>query len=389
MNANFFSFYGYIGVLLWLSVPVLWWLSWRHRKSRLICPAALAAALVAMGLAEINTKTHVDRIQPDQTAQAEAARATTDAKRKAMEETRGDEVADIRFAEDGSEDFLDKGGMEDSDLKYMESLGEGAEPEWKKKKKSRGEEGDEKKGLDAKLGGDQAVKGVDSSTFEEKKEKAPIFMSDAHKVMADRLDNFNHDIIDIIALLAVIACLIDYLARSNVYSLAFLPLPLPSVIPNSLVPHPVFVDRGDSPRRSLAGELAWLVKRGDSFLLLTDDAARASAIPASLPRIGKALMPVEVLDANHPRITDDFAFESLWYGRSCFVVDSAERAHRLFARFLELMEQRRLVRAKVRQTAHIVWALSHPPSPDQRVAFERLAKASGFSLFLLHEDKNH
>ena len=384
MNANIFSFYGYISVLLWLAVPVLWWVSWRFRKSPWICPAALAAALLAMALAVINTKTHVNRIQPDQTAQAEAARATTEVKRKAMEETRGDEVADIRFAEDGSEDFLDKGGMEDSDLKYMESLGKGAEPEWKKDKKSRGEAGEENKGLDAKLGGDQAVKGVDSSNFEEKKEKAPIFMSEAHKIMADRLDNINHDVIDIITLLAVIACLVDYLARLNVYSLAFLPLPLPSVIPNSVVAHPPLVDCGDSPRRSLAGELAWLVKRGDCFLLLTDDAARASAIPTSLPRMGKALLPIEVLRANHPRITDDFAFEALWYGRSCFVVDSAERAHRIFARFLELMEQRRLVRAKVRQTAHLVWALSHPPSSDQLAAFERLAKATGFSLLVCH-----
>jgi hypothetical protein len=389
MNANIFSLYGYIGVLLWLAVPVLWWVSWRYRKSRWICPAALAAALVAMGLAEINTKTHVNRIQPDQSAQVDAARAVTEAKRKAMEATRGDEVADVRFAEDGSEDFLDKGGMEDSDLKYMESLGEGAEPEWKKNKKSRGEADEEKKGLDAKLGGDQAVKGVDSSRFEEKKEKAPIFMSEAHKAMADRLDKINHDVIDIIALLAVIACLVDYLARSNVYSLAFLPLPVPSAIPNFVVSHPPLVDRGDSPRRSLDGELAWLAKRGDCFLLLTDDAAMASAIPTSLPRMGKTLLPVEVLRANHPRITDEFVFEALWYGRSCFVLDSADRAHRIFARFLELMEQRRLVRAKVRQTAHVVWALSHPPSPDQLAAFERLAKATGFSLLVCHVGSLH
>lgn len=389
MNANIFSLYGYIGVLLWLAVPVLWVVSWRYRKSRWICPAALAAALVAMGLAEINTKTHVNRIQPDQSAQVEAVRAITEAKRKAMEATRGDEVADVRFAEDGSEDFLDKGGMEDSDLKYMESLGEGTEPEWKKNKKARGKSGEEKKGLDAKLGGDQAVKGVDSSKFEEKKEKAPIFMSEAHKVMADRLDNINHDVIDIVAILAVLVCLVDYLARSNVYSLAFMPLPLPSVIPNSIVSHPSLVDRGDSPRRPLVGELEWLVKRGDSFLLLTDDAATVSSVPSSLPRIGKALMPVEVLAARHPRITDDFTFESLWYGRSCFVVDSTERAHRIFARFVELMEQRRLVRAKVRQTAHVVWALSYPPSPDQLAAFDRLAKATGFSLLLCNDGKNH
>jgi hypothetical protein len=177
-------------------------------------------------------------------------------------------------------------------------------------------------------------------------------------------------------------CLVDYLARSNVYSLAYMPLPLPSVISNSLVPHPPLVDRGDSPRRPLATELEWLVKRGDTFVLLTDDAAVAAAVPAKLARLGEHFMPVEVLSADHPRVTDDFAFESLWYGRSCFVVDSSERAHRILARFIELMEQRRLVRAKVRQTAHVVWNLRQPPSPDQLATFERLAKATGFSLMI-------
>lgn len=382
MNANFFSFYGYISVLLWLAVPVLWWFSWRRRQFRWICPAALVAALLAMALAKINSETHVNRIQPDQSAQLDAARAKTDAKRKAMEATRGDEVADVRFAEDGAEDFLDKGGMEDSDLKYMESLGGGAEPDWKKDKKSRGESGEEPKGLDAKLGGDQAVKGVDSSNFEEKKEKAPILMSEAHKVMADRLDNLNHTTIEVMIALAVIMCLLDYLARANVYALAFSPLPLPSAFPNSISPHAPLVARGAKPRRSLPDELAWLVKRGDCFLLLTDDPATAAAVPATLPRFGKSRLPVEVLAANHPRITDDFAFEALWYGRCCLVVDSPERAHRIFSRFLELMEQRRLVRAKVRQTAHVVWDLRQPPSPDQLAVFERLAKATGLSLLL-------
>lgn len=382
MNANFFSFYGYISVLLWLTVPVLWWLSWRRRQFRWICPAAVVAALIAMVLANVNSETHVNRIQPDQSSQLDAARAKTQAKRKAMEATRGDEVADVRFAEDGSEDFLDKGGMEDSDLKYMESLGEDAEPEWKKKKKSRGETGEEKNGLDAKIGGDQAVKGVDSSNFEEKKDKAPIFMSEAHKVMADRLDNLNHTVIEIMIALAVIMCLVDYLARANVYALAFFPLPLPSAFPNSITPHPSRVDRGAKPRRSLAEELAWLAKRDDCFLLLTGDPATASAVPATLPRFGKSLKPIEVLSANHPRITDDFAFEALWYGRCCLVVDSPERAHRIFSRFLELMEQRRLVRAKVRQTVHVLWDFPQPPAPDQLATFERLAKATGFSLMI-------
>lgn len=381
MNANFFSFYGYLSVLFWLAVPVLWFISWRRRQFRWFCPASFVVAMFALVLATFNTSTHIDRIQPDQSAEMEAMRAKTEAKRKAMETTRGDEVADVRFAEDGSEDFLDKAGMDAADLKYMESLDADAEPEWKKNKKVRGEAGDEKKDLDAKLGGEQAVKGVDTSNFEEKKEEAPIFMSEAHKAMANRLDHFNHSIIEILLWLAILACLVDYLARSNVYAHAFFPLPLPSGLPNAIRPLAPVVERAGAPRRPLIGELAWLAKRGDCFLLLTD-AATASAVPSALPRLGKSRCPVEVLSANHPRITNDFAFESLWYARCCFVVDSPDRAQQVFARFLGLMEQRRLVRAKTRQTAHIVWDLPQPPSPDQLATFERLAKVTGFSLML-------
>lgn len=181
--------------------------------------------------------------------------------------------------------------------------------------------------------------------------------------------------------LAILACLLDYLARSNVYAQAFFPLPLPSGLSNAIHPHAPVVDRASAPRRPLIDELAWLAKHGDSFLLLTDPAT-AFTVPSFLPRFGKSFNPVEVLNANHPRITDEFAFESVWYNRCCFVVDSPERAQQIFDSFLELMEQRRLVRAKTRQTAHILWDLPHRPSSDQLAAFERLAKATGFSLML-------
>ncbi len=390
MNANLFSLYGYIGVLLWLSVPVLWWVALRGRKSsRWLCPAALGATLLALVFAKINSETHVNRIQPDQTVDMDAVRAKTEAKLKAMKESRGEGLADVRFAEDGSEDFLDKGGMDDSDLKYMESLEDGAEPEWKNNKKSRGATGEEKKGLDEKLGGDQAIQGVDSSTFEDKDKRAPIFMSEADKAMAERLDKRNHAVIEVMIVLAALMCAVDYLARANVYALAYLPLPLPSAFPNLIRHYPPRVDRGAAPRRSLPAELAWIAKRGDCFLLLTDDPATASAVPASLPRFGKSRKPVDVLSSSLPRVTDDFAFEALWYGRCCMVVDSADGAQQMFAHVLELLEERRLVGAKVQQTAHVLWDLRQPPSPVQLAAFERLAKATGLSLFLCHEGESN
>ena len=60
---------------------------------------------------------------------------------------------------------------------------------------------------------------------------------------------------------------------------------------------------------------------------------------------------------------DTFIFESLWYGRASFVVDSAERAEKLIARFVELLRERRATRARVDQTVHIVWDMDKP-MPD-------------------------
>jgi hypothetical protein len=97
-----------------------------------------------------------------------------------------------------------------------------------------------------------------------------------------------------------------------------------------------------------------------------------------LPRLGKKRRPVDVLRVDG--ISDEFVFEALWYGRSCFVVDSPERAVRMFSRFIELLEERKKVRARMSQTAHVVWDLKRA-LPDKELAdFSRLAKATGFSL---------
>ena len=174
--------------------------------------------------------------------------------------------------------------------------------------------------------------------------------------------------------------LVDYLGRANVYADAIMPLPLPSAWPNAITAMPPVVVRSAPARRDMPGELAWLAKRGDCFVYLTDDAMAVAAVPASLPRVGKAWRPVDVLRVDGERISDDFLFEALWYGRSCFVVDSPERAVRMFGRFLELLEERKKVRARVSQTVHVVWDLKRPLSERELDSFSRLAKATGFSL---------
>lgn len=386
MNASSFSFLGYLSVLLWLGVPLLWLMRRRLKRPLWLCPAALLLALLALLFAKINSETHVDRIEPDRSAQMQSQRAAEEAKRKAVEASRSGDVADVRFAEDGSGDFLDKAGMDEADLKYMDSLDGGAEPEWKKKKKTRGEAADGDSSLDSMLGGDEAIEGVKAEALEEKNERPPILMSDTDMAMAHRLDGLNLHVIQILILLAVLMIAIDYLGRANVHAEAILPLPLPSAWLNAVAVMPPVVLRSAPARRDMPRELAWLAKRGDYFVYLTDNAAAAAAVPSSLPRLGKSWGSVDVLRADGERIDDDFVFEALWYGRSCFVVDSPERAVRMFGHFLELLEARKKVRARVNQTVHVVWDLKRPLSQQDAVMFAKLAQATGFSLFLCHSD---
>jgi hypothetical protein len=374
MNGNSYSLIGYLSVLLWLGVPLLWLL---RRRSHWICPAALVLALVSLVFATINSKTHVNRIEADVSKQAQNKSVTEDAKRKAVEQSRGANVADIRFAEDGAGDFLDKAGMDEADLKYMGKLDGAAEPEWKKKKKTRSGAGDGDGSLDAALGGDEAIDGVKTEALEIEQEKPPILMSDAQLAMAHRLDGLNLTVIRVLVLLALLMLVVDYLSRANRYAQAIMPLPLPSSWLNTFTAIPPVVSRSTPPRRDMPAELAWLAKRGDCFVLLTDD---ASSVPTSLPRLGKARRPVDVLRVNGEGINDEFVFEALWYGRSCFVVDSPERAARMFSRFIVLLEERKKVRAKLSQTAHLVWDLKRPLSDDELADFSRLAKTTGFSL---------
>lgn len=378
MNGNSFSLFGYLSVLLWIAVPLLWFM---RKRSRWLCPAAFALALFALLFAKINSENHVNRIEPDRSAQMEAARAEAEAKSKAAAEARGEDVADIRFAEDDAGDFLDKAGMDEADLKYMDKLGDESEPEWKKAKKTRSGAGDDDGSLDAMLGGDEVIGGVKAEALEEKQEKPPILMSDADMAMAHRLDRINLNVIQALTLLAVLMLAVDYLGRANSYGEAFMPIPLPSVWRNAVTPIPPLVVRPTQARRDILRELEWLAKRGDNFVYLTDDPAAAAAVPTSLTRLGKKLCPVDVLRVDDKRINDEFVFESLWYGRSCFVVNSQERASQMLARIMELMEKRKKARARVRQTVHVVWDLKLPLSERESDNFTRLATATGFSFF--------
>ena len=380
MNPNSFSIIGYLSVLLWLAVPAVWLL---HRRFSLPGWLALGLAIPSLFLATLNSRTHVNRIEVEQAEETVNQLDIAAAKRKAVEAARGGEVADIRFAEDGDDDFIDKAGMDDADRKYLDSIAESNEPAWKGRKKKRGEAQDESGDLDDMLGGKEVISGLKSDSLEtEETKRAPIFMSESHKMTADRLDSLNLSASRIAVLLGLLLFVIDYLSRANSYTRASFPLPLPASWLNAFHPLPSVLHRPDPPRRSLSEELAWLAKRGDVFICFTKD---ASVLPASLPRIGKNTAPIDLIHVDSDRITDEFIFETLWYGRGCFAVDSIDRINSLFGFIYTELMQRSAVRARSKFNVHIVWSIDQPLHEDDVADFGNLARSAGFSLFISND----
>lgn len=378
MNSDYFNQAGWISVLLWLIVPVLWVAYSIRGPRRWLCPMALVLALLALGLAKNNSKNYVNLIQLDRSAEIAAQQERQEASRKALLESRGKDVSDVQYPEDAAGDSLDRAGMDQDDLKYMDRINQSGTPAWKKEKKGRSSAGADDGSIEAAVGGGNAIGAADSEMIDGMVEESPVVMLEEDLAMAHRLDALNLKIIYFLIALGIVMVVVDYLKRANIHGKASFPLPVPSAWLNSLTPLPPVVER---PGRA---ELSRLAKRGDSFVYLTDDKDSATKIPESFSRLSLRRKKVDVLRADGAQgvIDDDFIFETVWFGRSSFVVDSAARSEQLMQRFLELLAKRKQTRARVKQSVHVVWDLKTPMPEAQKQQFALLAKATGFSLFL-------
>ncbi|MCH7224674.1 hypothetical protein [Haloferula sp. A504] len=367
---------GYLGFALALAAVATWLVYWGMKK-RFLVRLGFVLALAALACAKIHSATHVDRIEIDPSIQLAMMKAKQEERRQAALDLRGDEVAQIRFAEDDGEEFMDKAGLEESDLEYYDSL---EEPAWKKNKRTRSSEGEEDTSLDALIDTEEAEGGADVEALEAEKGPEPILMGEEEVVAARRIDRWNGRVSLALPILGLLLLGYDYLRRANRYAEASFPLPLPSALPGSITPMPAVVERSDPPRRPVVAELAWLARRGDSFLYLADEPLKAAKALEQLQPLAAKHRRFDLLPLGDDTIDDDFVFESLWFGRCSFVVESPDRIEALIRRFTELMQQRRKTRARVRQVAHLVWDL---PGKTPGEELTQLAARTGFSIFLV------
>ena len=384
MNWEIFSIIGYVSVGMWLCMPLLWLIHSIRRPRGWFCHIALVVGVIAFVLAKVNSLTYVNRIQVDRSEEIQEQINRQELARQAALDARQNEVAQIRFAEDASDDFLDKAGMDESDLAYIRSFDDQETPEWKKEKKQRSA-AVEDNSLEAQIGAvEEEQEGVTpDESFEEEEGPAPILMAEQDKLMADRFDSANLSVIRMLLWLGAAIVVVDYFRRANVYNEAYLPLPFPSSWANALTPREAVIVRPGKPRRSLADEMQVISQRGESFIYITDDSDKAAKAVTTQYRFVGLIGRVDVLNvAEHDQMHDDFVFETLWYGRNSFVVDSGERGERMLHRFVELLTERRAARARVRQAVNLIWdAASSMPDPlRQRLA--TLAHDTGLTLMI-------
>lgn len=383
MNWQIFSTIGYASVAAWACMPVLWLLHSFIRPRRWLCHLAIAIGLVSLVLAKVNSQTYVNRIQVDRRAQIAEQLERQDNARQAAKDDRARDVAQIRFAEDSGDDFLDQGGMDEADLKYMKSFDDTETPEWKKQKKTRSANTADGS-LESLIGATDETEGVQADVMIEEEPPEPIWMSDADKLTADRLDAANLMTIRMLLCFGVFILVVDYLQRANVYREAYFPLPLPSKWLDAFTPRVPVVDRATRPRRSVLKELKVILRRGESYLYVTDKTEDNTLAVRRSHRLPGRFSPVDILRVQEgdTLMNDDFVFETLWFGRSCFTIDSTERAAQMLDRFTSLLAERRVLRAHTRQTVHVVWDVETPVSEEIRHRFATLGRATGFCLLL-------
>lgn len=350
MPAHLTSPFAILGLLL-AAAGLVMCTTYAYRPHRLIPLAAAAAILLSLILAHFHSTRHVSRLQVDRPPIESEEDAFSYAK---LLEARGEDVAAVRFAEDTQSDVIDRAGLDEADLAYFDSIAEA-----------------------------QPVKPVEETTTEESA-TAIILVDEATFTLATRLNRWNLNLTKILLALAALLIGYDYLRRFNDPQKPSFPLPLPSALPNAVTPLPAFVITGPQ-QNELTRELTRLAQRGDAFLCLTDDPEAAAAAIKSLASAPKWRRPKTLIHIHEETtdITDDFIFESLWYGRSSFIVDHPERRSALIDSTLSALTLRTTTRARVRQSFHIIWNLTAPPTESQQQQFTHLAQATGTSLIIL------
>lgn len=327
----FTSPYALLGLLLavaGLALSILYPI----RPTRLLPWLTAAAFLLAFAFAHLHTTRHTTRLEIDRPPIAESEEDAFSYAR--LLAARGEDVADVRFAEDTQADTIDRAGLTEADLAFFDSVAQ------------------KQPTITPVANEPQTPTGP-----------APIVTDEATYYLAHNLARWNLNLTKSFLLLAAFLLGYDYLRRFNHYPTATFPLPLPGKLASSVAPIPALVERPNPPRRTIPQELTWLARRGDSFILLTQNPETAQQAEKLLTALPKPLRPTTLIHLGHddtPDLTDDFLIESLWYSRASFLLSDPTRAESFLDALTTALTQRQAHRARTRRPAHLVWDLETP-----------------------------
>ena len=406
----YFRYEGLGSIVLWmLALLLLLAYALRWRRS-LVCWTALAVAIGGFMLARVNSH-NVSAIKIDFSEQLQAAKARaeeeaadqapvveSDMSEAARQAKRAEvEGGEIHAGPDDPPDFptiegATEGTPRDSatgDEPVVESPDDdgqavGAEPRYAYRQegqvqRTEGKQSEEKVPIDAGTAEETAALSVRTMKMHE-------------VAQANRLDRLNLFFARCTLCLTAGLFVIDYFRRFNTTFGCYLPLPLSGRLVDSLFPksHTVCVGRR---RRKWKRYLKRVVRKGETFVLFSrkdpwskrgkKGPGTFSAKPGTDRRLvagrsGKMCLspfskPLRRLPWYLPlpwridkvactdgdrHFDDEFLFESVWFGRYCFVVAGDEqRAVDLLDSMAGFLELRRATRASARHTVNVVWDL--------------------------------
>jgi hypothetical protein len=392
MNFSIFGLTGYISMAIAVLVPIFWFLHWMKRPRRWMVHISLFIALAAFICAKHNSLYYVNLIEEDRSEQMAAIAKKEELRQKKLEASRSEDVAKVRFAEDGGSDFIDVGGMDETDLRIhgldkkslaAKAAKKNGDPLAGLKKKKRSDTETNENSLTSSINSKEKKEGAEVEEIEAKSQPSIILKADDIR-LANMIDGLNLKILRWMIYLSLAYILIDYLKRGNIYSEAYFPLPLPSSWFSTFSPVAPVNELPEKRRRSLLEEFTVITKRNESFLYFGDDKNFTKSIPERKYALLGKFGAQDYLPLHYKKLPvhEDFVFESLWFGRSSFYSDNPDEAESILLRFLHLMAERKESRARAQQNIHVIWDIKKPISKDIKKLFSIFGTDTGFSLHL-------
>jgi len=349
-----FAVFVWAAILGALAIVAAW--AWKRHE----LPFAFAILLLATGAFALGrwNSDNVSRIMEDRSAELAAARQRQVEARRAEARKLRSRAASIRFVEDDPDDAMDAAGYSEEELARLQADAKSAapaEPAYRR----RGKRKRDPNQIDANVP-------LPEGTGEMAEVPLPRIrrLPGADYVLANQLDLLNRFAIWLTLVMAMLVAGIEYLRRFNRTFGSILPLPIACRAIDAIWPktRAVLLVQAGSAKRAVRDYLDCVVSKGESFILISADDPwpRRDKLPRLelLPGVWPLRKIIKRLD--DPTCAGGFVFESAWYGRYGFVLQTAsldKPLRALLDGMLEMLRMRHHTRASARRTVHVVWDL--------------------------------